>query len=65
MRGHKVFLCKNGKAESRPVVIGDRSGDRVEIAGGLAAGDSLITSGLLQLRPGMDIVPEGGAGAAR
>jgi membrane fusion protein (multidrug efflux system) len=65
MRGHKVFLCKNGKAESRPVVIGDRSGDRVEIAGGLAAGDSLITSGLLQLRPGMDVVTEGAAGAAR
>jgi membrane fusion protein (multidrug efflux system) len=55
--GHKVFVMRSGKAESRPVQIGERSDDRVEIAGGLAPGDTLITSGILQLRPGMDVVP--------
>ena len=64
-RGHKVFVIRSGMAEPRPVVIGDRSGDRVEIAHGLAAGDTLITSGILQLRPGMAVVPgaERGGGA--
>ncbi len=56
LRGHKVFVCVGGLAEARPVVIGERSNDRVEIAGGLTAGDSLITSGILQLRPGMPVV---------
>lgn len=60
LRGHRVFVRKGGKAESRPVVIGDRTGERVEIASGLAPGDSLITSGLLQLRPGMDVVADAG-----
>jgi membrane fusion protein (multidrug efflux system) len=65
LRGHKVFVLRSGKAEPRPVVIGDRSDDRVEITSGLAAGDTLITSGILQLRPGMEVVPgaEGGRGA--
>jgi membrane fusion protein (multidrug efflux system) len=61
MRGQKVFVCRGGRAEPRPVVIGERSDDRVEITSGLADGDSLITSGILQMRPGMAVVPEGGA----
>ncbi len=56
LRGHKVFVCVAGLAAARPVVIGERSNDRVEIAEGLAAGDSLIISGILQLRPGMPVV---------
>jgi membrane fusion protein (multidrug efflux system) len=60
MRGQTVLLCRDGRAESRPVVIGERSDDRVEITEGLADGDSLITSGILQLRPGMEIIPDEG-----
>ena len=56
-RGHRVFVLKSGVAVSRPVVIGDRSDDRVEIADGLATGDTLIPSGILQLRPGMAVTP--------
>ena len=65
LRGHKVFVCVAGLAAARPVVIGERSNDRVEIAEGLTAGDSLITSGILQLRPGMPVahVPEAPAPA--
>jgi len=55
LKGHRVFLYKNGKAESHSVTIGDRSDERVEITEGLQAGDTLITSGILQLRPNMAV----------
>lgn len=48
----KVFLYRAGKAESREVVKGMRSAERVQIVSGLAAGDSVITSGTMQLREG-------------
>ncbi|MDZ7292501.1 MAG: efflux RND transporter periplasmic adaptor subunit [candidate division KSB1 bacterium] len=55
LKGHRVFLYKNGKAESQSVVIGTRTDERVEITQGVQAGDTLITSGILQLRPGMAV----------
>lgn len=55
LKGHRVFLYKNGKAESQSVTIGGRTDERVEIAEGLQAGDTLITSGILQLRPSMAV----------
>lgn len=55
LKGQKVFLYRAGKAEERPVGIGMRTEDRVEITEGLRAGDTLILSGILQLRPGMPV----------
>lgn len=52
IRGHKVFLYKGGKAEAREVQVGLRTADEVEIAAGISPGDTVLTSGLLQLRPG-------------
>ena len=63
LKGHKVFVCRNGKAESQPVEIGMRTDERVEIASGLQAGDTLITSSLLQLRPGAAVRPQESRGA--
>jgi membrane fusion protein (multidrug efflux system) len=57
MRGHKVFLYKTGKAVSQPVEIGIRTEERVEITKGLQPGDTLITSAILQLRPGLAVRP--------
>jgi membrane fusion protein (multidrug efflux system) len=57
LRGHKVFIARGGVAEERPVVIGERTDNRVEIAQGLSIGDTVITSGILQLRAGMPVVP--------
>ena len=57
LKGQRVFLHKNGKAESQSVEIGSRSDERVEITQGLQPGDTLITSGILQLRPGMAVRP--------
>jgi membrane fusion protein, multidrug efflux system len=50
--GFKVFLVKGGKAESVPVTIGERTDSEVEVTTGLHEGDSLVTTGLLQIRPG-------------
>jgi membrane fusion protein, multidrug efflux system len=57
LKGHRVFLLRDGKAESQQVDIGIRSSDQVEIVRGLSTGDMLIASALLQLRPGMAVKP--------
>jgi membrane fusion protein (multidrug efflux system) len=55
MRGQRVFLYRGGKAEPVPVQTGLRTEDRVEITEGVSAGDTLITSALLQLKPGAPV----------
>ncbi|WP_373514877.1 efflux RND transporter periplasmic adaptor subunit [Persicitalea sp.] len=50
--GHMVFLVKEGKAAARPVKVGLRGESDMEILGGLNAGDTLITTGILQVKPG-------------
>ena len=55
MRGQRVYLYRGGKAEAVAVQTGLRTEDRVEITDGVAAGDTLITSGLLQLKPGSPV----------
>jgi len=57
LKGHRVFLYKNGKAESQSVEIGSRTDEFVEVTQGVQAGDTLITSGILQLQPGMGVQP--------
>lgn len=55
LNGHKVFITKNGRAQEVPVQTGIRSNLNLEIISGLKARDTLITTGILQLRPGMQI----------
>lgn len=55
LKGHRVFVAQAGKAVSREVEIGIRTEERVEVTQGLTAGDTLITSAILQLRPGMAV----------
>ncbi|UOR03891.1 efflux RND transporter periplasmic adaptor subunit [Hymenobacter aerilatus] len=50
--GYTVYVVKNGKAESRKVKIGNRSDKLIEITDGLAVGDSLIRTGILQVKAG-------------
>lgn len=49
--GEKVFIYKNGKATSKLVVSGIRTEKEIQIISGLSAGDSLIVSGIIQLKP--------------
>ncbi len=54
-KGAKVFLFKGGKAEPRPVQAGLRTDSLVQIISGLAVGDTVITSGVVQIRPGAPV----------
>ena len=49
--GERVFIYKNGIAISKKVESGIRTEDEVQIVNGLAPGDTVITSGIMQLRP--------------
>jgi membrane fusion protein (multidrug efflux system) len=51
-----VFVIRDGKAERRTVEAGTRTENSVHVLAGLQAGDTVITSGLQQLRPGQDVV---------
>ncbi len=51
----KVFLYKSGKAQPVDVVLGLRTEDRVQVLRGLQVGDTLVTSGTLQLRTDLPI----------
>lgn len=55
LNGHKVYLAKAGKASETRVEIGLRTDRSVEIVSGLNSGDTLITTGMLQMRNGLDV----------
>lgn len=52
----KVFLYKSGKSEPAEVTIGIRTDSRVQVLSGLQIGDTVITSGTLQLRKGRSVI---------
>jgi membrane fusion protein (multidrug efflux system) len=47
----------DGAVAARPVTLGERTADRVEIAAGLAPGDSVVVEGLSRMRPGVKVEP--------
>ena len=51
----KVFLYRGGKAHAVEVTTGLRTESQIQIINGLQAGDTLITSGTLQLREGLPV----------
>lgn len=55
LNGHKVYIARGGKAESRKVQIGIRTNDNVQIVEGISLQDTVITSGILQMRPGASV----------
>jgi membrane fusion protein (multidrug efflux system) len=50
-RGKKVYLLQNGQASFVDVTTGIRDSARIQIVSGLKAGDSVIVTGLLGLKP--------------
>jgi len=50
-RDKKVILSRNGKAEFVTVETGIRSANKVQIVKGIQPGDTVIISGMLQLKP--------------
>ena len=52
MGKNKVFVYRNGKAEPVDVVTGIRTDAEIQVVKGLEFGDTILTSGTLQLRKG-------------
>lgn len=55
MKGQRVYIVKNGVVVPQPVEIGIRGETRVQVLSGLSVGDTVITSGILLLRPGLKV----------
>ena len=55
IQGQKVFLVKNGKATPAPVQTGIRTEDKIQITEGIQAMDTVVTSGILSIRPGAEV----------
>ncbi len=53
--GKKVFVLENGKAAEVRIETGIRTEDSLEVLSGLNVGDTLLTTGILQLRSGIGI----------
>jgi len=58
-----VYVVKDGKAELRPVKIGQREAGLVEITEGLSESDVVISAGQLKIGPGTPVAPVGGSGS--
>ncbi|PWJ59597.1 membrane fusion protein (multidrug efflux system) [Dyadobacter jejuensis] len=50
LKGKKVFVVKNGKAQEVLIKTGLRTDSKVEVLEGLQPGDSLITTGIIALK---------------
>jgi membrane fusion protein, multidrug efflux system len=55
LRGQTVLIRRNGVVVSIPVKIGTRTATHVQIISGLSPGDTVLTTGIMQLRPGMPV----------
>ncbi|MCI0708406.1 MAG: efflux RND transporter periplasmic adaptor subunit [Ignavibacteriae bacterium] len=53
--GQRVFLFKNGQAESQQVETGIRTSTTVQVTKGITPGDTVITTGILQVRSGSPV----------
>jgi membrane fusion protein, multidrug efflux system len=54
-RNKKIIVYRNGSAVFETVTTGIRDSSRVEITSGLKAGDTIITTGLLSIKPGSKV----------
>ncbi|MFA6770138.1 MAG: efflux RND transporter periplasmic adaptor subunit [Bacteroidales bacterium] len=55
VNGRSVWKYKNGKAKFVPVQTGNRTADMLEILSGVEKGDTIIITGLMQLREGISV----------
>jgi len=55
LKSQKVYLMKSGKAVPSIVETGTRTDTKIEIISGVNAGDTVITTGILQLKPDINV----------
>lgn len=56
LNGQKVLVMQNGVAVSKKVKVGLRSSTAIQLLEGVLPGDTIITTGLLQLKDGSPVV---------
>jgi membrane fusion protein (multidrug efflux system) len=54
-RDKKVALVRSGKAQMTTVLTGVRTAERVEVLQGLREGDTILVTGLMQVKPNMAV----------
>ena len=52
---NRVFVVQNGRLVGKEIVLGDRLGDRVEVAQGLDAGTTIVAADVEQLADGVKV----------
>lgn len=55
LNAQKLFVLRDGKVDEVRVQTGIRTSEKVQIISGLERGDLVLTTGLLQVRPGMEV----------
>lgn len=53
LKGQKVFISNEGQAKEVPVKTGLRLQNKIQITDGLSIGDTVIVTGIMQLKPNM------------
>ncbi|MDR0693728.1 MAG: efflux RND transporter periplasmic adaptor subunit [Prevotellaceae bacterium] len=54
--GVSVWTVQNGRAVVTPVETGSRTEQMIEVLSGLAIGDTIVTTGIMQLRPNIPVI---------
>ena len=55
LKGQSILVKRKGVVVALPVKTGIRTASFVQILSGLNAGDTVLTTGLMQARPGMAV----------
>lgn len=55
LEGKRLWVCRNGRAQSVRVETEGRDNKQVYVISGIAAGDTVLTGGLMQLREGINV----------
>ena len=54
-RGQGVYVVEGGRADLKPVEIGMRTSDKVQVLRGISEGDEVVVTNLLRIRPGLEV----------
>ncbi len=55
LKGKKVYRIKNGQAEPAKVITGLRTDEKIQIIEGLNIGDTIVTTGIMTIKPGASV----------
>ncbi|MFI5218973.1 MAG: efflux RND transporter periplasmic adaptor subunit [Bacteroidia bacterium] len=55
LKGKKVYVSRSGVVEEIKIETGERTEDKVEVLTGISAGDTVLTTGVLQVKKGSKI----------